>query len=284
MDKLSVTIFSYNRACQLHACIESFMASCVESDEVKVNIVYKYDTEEYKAGYVKLKEAYSTRSNIVWHEEKDFKAQTKQIISDVDSTFTMFLVDDIIFVDRFSIEDSQFSLLKKNSMLLAVSLRLHDGVSHCYATNKIQQIPRFVKNNVWLWKSSDGDWGYPMSVDGNVFKTDLIKNIVSNLEFNNPNTFEAALDLASKNNNVAEYMCCYVAKPKLINIPANRVQDLYKNRFAEGLSSAELNKLYLQGKTINIESYQNIKPNTVHVPVEIKFVGDDSNTHSISID
>jgi len=183
----------------------------------------------------------------------------------------MFLVDDIIFVNDISTNDKQFGLIRNNTLMLGLSLRLHNGVTHCYATNEDTKVPKFVKGCVWSWRGCQGDWGYPMSVDGNIYNTDFIKRLVDTTNYNNPNTFEVALDMASKHPETPAYMCCYPGGPRLINIPANRVQQQYKNRFAKGYSPEELNEKYLEGSVIDISSYEGIKPNTVHVPVAIEF-------------
>lgn len=276
-NQTNFVIFSKDRACQLHACIESLKKHFKSNTEPTTTVIYKSTSPEFKKGYEKLKEAFPESDDFRWETETDFKKQTEKAVEGfpwATPQFTIFLVDDIIFVSDFSTEDRQFELVKNNSMMVGVSLRLHNGVNHCYATNEAQTVPKFVKGIVWSWAESQGDWGYPMSVDGNVYNTEFIKTFVKTLNFSNPNTLEAALDTGAKQMNAPAYMCCYPNGPKLINIPANRVQQTYQNRYAEGYTAEDLNKLYLDGKTIDVEAYQGIKPNTVHVPIELKFRGD----------
>lgn len=270
-------IFSKDRACQLHACIESLQRYFRSETDPTVTVIYKASSPEFDKGYQKLQEAFPGNDNFVWEAETNFKHQTVKAVKGFPwaaSQFTIFLVDDIIFVNNVSTEDQQFSLIKNNSMMVGLSLRLHDGVNHCYATNEAQNVPKFVKKFVWAWDKCGGDWGYPMSVDGNVYNTDFISSFIETLNYHNPNSLEAALDSVKSDSRVPSYLCCYPESPRLINVPANRVQNTYQNRFADGYTAEELNKLYLDGQTIDIDAYQGIKPNTVHVPIELKFRGE----------
>jgi len=272
-------IFSKDRACQLHACLESLSKHFKSDKEPTTTIIYKASTPEFDNGYEKLKQSFPETDNFVWAPEKDFKHQTVKAVHGfpwAPSQFTIFLVDDIIFVNDVNTSDKQFELIRNNSMIVGISLRLHNGVNHCYATNEIQNVPRFVKDVVWAWDQCNGDWGYPMSVDGNVYNTDFISSFVDSLDYYNPNTFEAALDSVKHQTNIPSYLCCYPEAPKLINVPANRVQSAYKNRYAKGYTVEELNKFYLEGRTIDVDAYQGLKPNTVHVPIDLKFKDDSS--------
>lgn len=277
-------IFSKDRACQLHACMESLYKHFKSETEPTVTVIYKATNDAFNSGYEKLKKTFPESDNLKWEAEKNFQRQTRTAVQGFPlnpSQFTVFLVDDIIFVNDVNTKDRQFDLIKNNSMMVGLSLRLHDGVNHCYATNEAQKVPRFVKKVVWAWDQCNGDWGYPMSVDGNVYNTEFISSFIDTLDYHNPNTLEAALDSVKQQPNVPAYICCYPEAPKLINVPANRVQDAYQNRFAKGYSAEELNKFYLDNRTIDIEAYQGLKPNTVHVPISLKFR--DEEKHSMEV-
>lgn len=273
-QQTNFVIFSKDRACQLHACLESMFKFFNSKDSPTVTIIYKASTEEFDKGYEKLKGFFPPGDDFNWEKEKNFKAQTIKAVNGfpwAESQYTVFLVDDIIFVNPVSTEDRQFSLIKNNSMMVGVSMRLHNEVTHCYASNKPQQVPKFVKGMVWPWTECSGDWGYPLSVDGNVYNTEFIKTFIETLNYSNPNTLEANLDMIKNQPNVPSYLCCYPEAPRLINIPANRVQQTFQNRHAKGFSAEELNKIYLEGNIIDITSYEGMKPNSVHVPIELKF-------------
>lgn len=275
-ERTNVVIFSKDRAAQVHACLESFYKHFKSASEPTVTVIWKASTEKFRNGYLHAKSQFPDTENLVWEEEKDFRTQVIKAVHGFPwspSQFTMFLVDDIIFVNDVSTSDKQFDMIRNNALMLGLSLRLHDGVTHCYATGQDTAVPKFVKKVVWSWPGCQGDWGYPMSVDGNIYNTEFIKSLVETTNYTNPNTFEAALDMTSKSPQTPAYMCCYTEGPRLINIPANRVQHQYKNRFAEGATPENLNELYLAGSTIDVEAYGGVKPRTVHVPVDLKFRG-----------
>lgn len=267
---INVVIFSKDRASQAEACVRSFLKHFTQAKQANISVLYKASTASFHEGYEKAKNLLDDISNLEWLPENNFQEQTRSLVNRTDAALTMFLVDDIIFVSPVSLEDNQIRLLE-NPSLLAVSLRLHSGVKSCYATNQATSVPRFVKGCVWDWRQAEGDWKYPMSVDGNIYRTDLIKQFVNALQFTNPNTLEAAFDSAKTSPGMPTHLCCYPDAPRLINIPANRVQNIFENRFAKGYSAEELNKLFLNGKRIDVAQYTNLKPETVHVPIELKF-------------
>ena len=269
--QIEVILFSCNRASQAHTCLASFYDKFICLDP-KVTVLWKATTDEFKKGYLKTQKIFLGKKNLIWQEEEDFYSQLTNTIQNSTANFIMFLVDDDIFVNTVSIDDKQFEFLDKNQSMIAVSLRLHKGVTHCYATNKNSSVPNFVKNIVWAWAGKEGDWGYPMSVDGNVYKTDIMKNIASVIRYKNPNTFESMLEAVSKQNGFPQYLCCYTEGPRLINIPVNIVQTQYNNRFTGELSTEQINTKYLSGQTIDYKSYSGIQATSVHVPVELKFI------------
>ena len=270
-NQTNITIFSKDRPMQLHACLESLYKHFQSPSKPNVTVIFKASSKDFASGYQRTIKQFPADPHLDWVPEQNFRSQVIQAVQNKPSQFTMFLVDDIIFVSDVSTNDKQFGLVSNNKSMLGLSLRLHDGVTHCYATNEATPVPKFVKGVVWSWPGNQGDWGYPMSVDGNVFNTSLIKEFLETANFTNPNTLEVALDIRSKRPGTPSYQCCYPEAPKLINIPANRVQNVYRNRFADGLTPEEMNSLYLAGKTIDVTIFAGVKPNTVHVPLEFTF-------------
>jgi hypothetical protein len=272
-QQVNIIVFSKDRACQASACVESLYKHFKVDEEPKVTVLWTASNQVFADGYSLAKKRHETKKNVFWKQEKTgFRNELLSLLEDAPASLTMFLVDDIIFVDDVLFSDKQLQFVVTNPMLLATSLRLHENVTHCYATDSAVRVPNFVKGCVWPWPEVEGDWAYPMSVDGNIYRTDFIKRLISSVNFSNPNTLEAALDSTKTRNDVPRYLCCYTDGPRLINIPANRVQNIYKNRYAKGFTAEELNDLFLQGKRINIDAYHQIKPNTVHVPIKLEIV------------
>jgi hypothetical protein len=151
--------------------------------------------------------------------------------------FTMFLVDDIVFTSNVSFSDSPFLAFNSRSDILALSLRLHGGVNYCYASGEQVMQPEFLEGDTWFWTEGEGDWRYAMSIDGNVYRTSDILPLLARLDFENPNSLEAAM---AHNPLPHPFMNMYVDAPRLINIPANRVQDNFPNRHAASSLAAQV--------------------------------------------
>lgn len=272
MTTANIIIFSKDRPMQLNACLESLLASFKEVEQSKTTVIYKASNDTFKTAYHHLSVYYQYGEGIRFVEET---APIKQLVLQSlyqENPFTFFLVDDIIFKDKFSLQDDQINYLDYPG-LLTVSLRLDKNINHCYATNTSQKIPSFLKKCVWDWRKAEGDWNYPASVDGNIYKTSVIADIVQKVDFTNPNDFEAVLDRYMKTvlNSQFPYMCCYVDKSKLLNVPANRVQNNVNNRFENSYSSEELLKKFNEGYRLDIRNVGEVLNTSCHWPLEFEF-------------
>lgn len=257
---MNVIIFSKDRSAQLHACLESFYKHV--NLRSTVTVIYVASNSTFDEGYKLCQENFKGAKFV---REVNFKQDLIRVSDSIDR-YVMFLVDDIIFTNPISKTDKQIELID-NPNILTVSLRLHLGITRCYATDQDVKVPKLVKGCVWDWTKAEGDWGYPMSVDGNIYRWKTIASKIASLEYNNPNTFEAAL-----NQNVIGLpvnIACYPEGARLINIPANRVQSQFENRFADSISAEELNQSYLNNKIVDIDAYSKEKYSTVHCPLDL---------------
>lgn len=284
---LNVIVFSKDRACQLNALIESFLLYYRDlapdkagNPNYKMKVIYKASSPAFQEGYSELNQRLGLMTLPTLSGEEPYIQLIKEtsfqadVIKSINEKFplTMFLVDDILFKDYFSLSDKEIQTTLKNPQILATSLRLYEKISHCYATNTPSKVPSFVKGNVWKWKDAEGDWGYPYSVDGNVYRTKDILTLLSSLTFTNPNVLEAALSTNTQTGRPPEYLCCYRESSKLINIPANLVQGTYRNRHANSYTAEELNTRYLNGELIShLETTAQAQNNTT-VHIELPFV------------
>ena len=61
------------------------------------------------------------------------------------------------------------------------SLRLHPGIQRFFMGASVPStVPHFEDKNMlkWDWAGKHGDWGFPMSVDGNVYRSLELKELV----------------------------------------------------------------------------------------------------------
>lgn len=271
---MNIIIFSKDRAAQLDLLLRSLKYNFKEFDSCKIHVLYDSSEEDFYKGYLLLSEDKNLCVNVEFVSDKlygTFRESLLKILN-LKNELSMFLVDDIIFKSSFSLSDKEIEFVKNNEQIIAHSLRLWNGINHCYATNKPNSIPAFVKRYIWNWTSAEGDWGYPMSVDGNIYRTKFIFDKIKEINFRNPNQLEA--NLAATADRTKQYMSCYVEESKLLNVPANIVQTTFSNRHGNIIDVKELNNNFLSGKKLSFEHILNCSNNTVHVELPFKWIGE----------
>lgn len=273
---MNIVIFSMNRACQLDNLLASLEENYLDLISSKITVIYRQTSKRMKIGYDKCSKQHPLINFI---EQGIFK---KDVISAIDITqkYTMFLVDDILFLRKFSLLDSSYEEFEftslNNQEIVCHSLRLYPEINECYT---LGQKNTFVKNPfyfgnlmIWDWKNQPADWGYPMSVDGHIFKTGFIKKMCEKLDYINPNTFEAAMaGLASIGYVSGTKMSCSRITSKLLNIPANMVQTVFDNKHGTTDSVEILNDRYLSGERLSYSHLSNFKNKSVHVEMPLEW-------------
>ena len=269
-------IFSRDRACQLHACLET-MAKFMPY--VLPTVLYKADTDEFRRGYELLSQRFS--ANFV--QEGDFRQDLIRLVSEgvggsgVFDPAICFAVDDQIFRHRVYMRTIAAAL--KDPQCLCFSLRLGPQINYCYSCDIETPAPDFLPMffckdeyvKMWKWQvACKGDWGYPFSVDTTVYRTGSLIPIIQRHSFTNPNTFEAALagDPVWRQ---WQKMACGIY-PFTVNVPANRVQSVYKNRTCDGPTPESLNNAYLDGYQINTDPLISIENFACHCPMNYSLI------------
>ena len=271
---INITIFSKDRACQLELLLRSMKVMFAEFDRFFINILYTYSADEFQRGYAKLIESYShvTDSNVNFIlQQGAFKDQLLSLITPVNQ-FTVFFVDDDYFKEKFSLDNNtSFFAFSISDEIVCYSLRVHPKLSFCYPMNAPMPAPEFIKidgSYRWNWTVCDQalDFGYPMSLDGHIFKTDDILPLLRSLEYDCPNRLESVL---SFNPIKKPYMICD-EKSAIMNIPANIVQT---GRNLHGKISAHfLNFEYLEGKVINYEKLKFFNNRSAHQEMDVELI------------
>jgi hypothetical protein len=165
-------------------------------------------------------------------------------------TYTVFHTDDDLFfrsppVAPFVPDD-----------YAAFSLRLGENITFWYGARSEQTPPAAKADGElldWEWPQATGYFGYPMSLNGHVMRTDLIRGLVRHARFQNPNELEEELDLRR-----------YRTPPRMLSfrqscvvtIPANIVSSTHVNRASENpnWSAGALNVRFLAGERIDIDA------------------------------
>jgi hypothetical protein len=243
---MNVIIFSKDRAAQL----DLLLRSMPDFDEVYV--IWTASDNKFAAGYdlldfrgaMSVRQSQDFNDDVVWY-------------ADSPNEYTMFLTDDDVFLRDFDAN------LRLTPEIACLSLRLNPEMDYCYTLNRPQKAPK-MQNNVWDWRNADADYGYPMSLDGHIFRTEDILPLLEKLDYHDPNTLEGQLARHPINR---PCMMCF-DKSVIVNNPINRVQSTVPNR--HGTITAEwLNEQFLAGRRIKLEPFIGIEPNACHVELPI---------------
>lgn len=259
---IDLIIFSKNRPLQLYALLESLYQHTDSQKSANVSVIYRYD-QSFRASIDEMSDKFSFVSFIA---QNDFYQDVINCLKTTTNRFCAFLVDDIVFKENISLANT-CHLLLSNPHILTFSMRMGLHLNFCYPTSLKQPLPNGTIQNgffIWKWQHGQGDWGYPYSLDGHIFKKEDLTRWLSKINFSNPNQFEDRLQIAKTEN--TECFCICTTQSSIVNLPLNRVQDEYRNRCGE-ISSEELFLYWEQGKKIDIVELQGLINTSAHYPV-----------------
>jgi hypothetical protein len=275
IDKMNIIIFSKDRAAQLDLLLRSMKRMFPESHKSRdIHVLYTYSDEAFGAGYVRTITMHPD-IHYAYENKGKFKEDLLKLISK-DRYFTMFFVDDNVFKNPFNIGCEEVKEFVHREDIACVSLRLCPRIDYCYTMNVPMAVPTFPESNrlIWTWsQASPGDWSYPMSLDGHLFKTKEILPLLNLLNYSNPNTLEG--NLANSPFNIPRMIC--FEDSKIFNIPANKVQNVNGNRHGN-YSATDINEQFMRGKRFSLEKILNnpaaIKNTSCHqdIPLEWEWI------------
>lgn len=261
---MNVIVFSKDRACQLDLLLRSMKRFWKEFLDIEIHVMYRYVDQSFKAGYDKLI-ALCPFKNVKWHKRYDFRVELLKYVNPSDQ-FTVFFPDDCVFKEPFSTACSQFDRFVVDKDVLCFSLRLSPRTTRCLMMGIDNDMPVFQYKG-FQWQGLKGDFGYPMSVDGHIFRTSDLMPILRKYDYHNPSELEIAMCLEPPKR---PFMQCLDLSP-VMNLPLNQVQDMWINPHGN-VTAQSLNEKFLNGQTIDlsrIEGYNNTGCHEI-IPVYFK--------------
>ena len=250
---------------QLYALLESYFA--LVSDPCPLKILFRASTEPFASAYREVQEAFAARA-VTFIAESDFRDDLLALVESSAAAKLFFLVDDIVFINRVTLSD----FVAFDTDRFVPSLRHGASLRHCYTKAAAQPLPPFRRSGApdgWLcWQWTDGvlDWAYPLSVDGHLFATAEILLMAKASSFRNPNALERAWQNLLPC--FAERLGVAYETPRIVNIPANRVQSEEPNR-AGHTSEHDLLGEWRRGRRIDVARYAGLAPDAVHMELEL---------------
>jgi hypothetical protein len=174
-------------------------------------------------------------------------------------------------------------MLRENPMALGFSLRLGIDTVFCHPQNKSQKVPAFQKEEDsvlgYSWPSADGDFGYPFDLSSSIYRLQDVYSIMIRSYFPNPNILEHELDRRkSRFRHKRDSMLCFKKSAAFCN-PINRVQNNVLNRCGNLPENSvdHLVDLFLQGRRIDVSTYQGLEVTACHQEVSLKLIDGKAN-------
>jgi hypothetical protein len=267
MINVKAIVFSYNRAIFLDTFLKSFYKHN-KNENFEITVIYNTSNEEYEEGYKILKNKYNfdfikekpSAKKITIDEmmyprnilrfikyeyyrknRTNFKEILIELLESTNLSNFVFFTDDSVFYRDFYIDEKIFREINENPDDLSLHLRFGENYS---------SKPEFyeVEDGYIYWntyETSDKDWGYKFSVDGQIYnKNFLIKNLKKIL-FINPTTLEGNINYYLMKKKLMKRGICF-RQSCLIGFEINKVQKI-TNNFNMNIDNASLNKYYLEG-------------------------------------
>ena len=141
-------IFSKDRAFQLQQCLRTLLAHCCCSDGLHVTVLWTASTPQLATSYKQLASAaFPTATGTACHvsfvHEESFASQLVDMLTTSSHPFTLFLVDDALFVRAFNL-DLATQLLQQRDQVVAFHLKLGARHWYCHPANKMMRLPSSV--------------------------------------------------------------------------------------------------------------------------------------------
>jgi hypothetical protein len=243
-------IFSKDRAAQLKLFLDSVNKNAKDIFELKV--IYTSSNEEFEKGYEKVIEKYP---EVKWVKQTDnFKEDVLMCLTNTECEYVTFFTDDDIIYRKVEEQDLVKNLIEDKECF-CFSMRLGKNVNWCYAMHcdnilkEDYEDDKFIR---WNWSIHYMDFGYPLSVDGHIFRKNEILKLTKKIQFNNPNTFEASLQIF---NNFPKKNMWAFNHSVLVNSPSNIVQETFSNLHGQqhAITAKDLNDKFLSGGDIMLD-------------------------------
>lgn len=272
---IEAIVFSRDRACQLDALLRSLELNLAATPlPPRITVLWKATTPDFEEAY---ETCIAYHTPVDWVREDDFAKDLERILPG--SGLVVFFTDDDILFRRVGLGDAAAAL--EDEDVLAFSLRLGLNTTHCYPHDAAQGFPSSEIEPTaddstmrWRWRDAWLDFGYPMSLDGHVFRAADIRHTAIDLVPSNPNELEDGLAYiaAHKSSGIPPLLASYT-QSALVGIPVNRVNETHPNRYARdlGMPADALNLRYLAGERIDIHAMDFTDIVGAHQELELVF-------------
>lgn len=253
---ITAVVFSRDRPMQLDLLLTSLEENAPNIFDV--NVLWYSREESFQQGYAICAREHPKARFML---EDGLTYQVRSLLRG-SKLMTFFTDDDVLY--------REFCDLELREDEICFSLRLGLNTTICYPHDRMQKVPKQNGRRLrWDWKTADGDFGYPMSLDGHIFQAPDLLPILGH--FMTPNWLEVML-MKSAPGISKPWMACPL-QSCLVGIPANRVNIDMPNRNGDSYpySVQELNERYLNGERINLNALNFSNIRGAHQEMELLF-------------
>lgn len=253
---MKAIVFSRDRAMQLDLLLTSLEKNA--PGVFQPTVIWYAKRDDYQHGYEICAEEHPDARFL---REDGLTYQVRSLMLGPEHV-TFFTDDDVLYRTTTALP----AILAE---WICFSLRLGTNTTNCYPHGRPQELPMSL---TWKWERGDGDFGYPMSLDGHVFRAQDLLPILNTHNFSNPNWLEETLMRRAKEIG-RPLMACF-HESHVVGIPANRVNETTPNRNGETYPYPvqDLNERYLRGERIDLDAldFSDIRGAHQEIPLVFK--------------
>lgn len=309
--KVSVIFFTYQRAMQLDAALESLYIN-FENLQLPIHIIYHW-SKDHEISYEKLKRKWGPKK-VVFHQRKklgskwemvkllyrplnlywfmktpwlrksfdNFKYLLEDVIANSKSKFIVFSTDDQICYNKTEIPESAFELIKsapkKFSYRFTTSMKFRDEYMIPKDLElKIHQEKGQAVFFQWDNKNNFNNvlWKYRFHVDGTVYAKSAILSLLKPMLYHMPTTLEGGGLWEARVRGFFRYGLSSIHRTS-IGVQANNIQIISDTPCAN-FDIDILKKAYMSGFTLNFDKNIISEEEYLYIPIDLQFKYDNNN-------
>ena len=285
-NRVAVLVPSYRRPAQLQCMIESLAHNLPRGKRavpVDVIAVCRDCPDEYARVQRETQAALPAGSKVVIKRESNFYNDVYGAVNNAFYRFFIMAVDDTIWCNDVPLHEA-VRVLDERPDVMAYSFRLSPRTRTCYMHHDKAQryAPVGTLHGQVLHRYGDAtlDYAYWCDISSSMFRQSDLARMVQANKFYNPTTLEHYVWLWGRTDegrpllkrrpllaSAPDVSCAFSA-------PVNIVQSTAagnRGGARRDYSGAALLEAYRAGKRIRIEPFQGMRPEAVHVEVDLRF-------------
>lgn len=266
---INLLIWSKDRACQLDLLLGSLPQGYFD-----VDVLFKVSNDDFDRGYTLLKSKYP---NVNFIREAVFHVQTMDCLAKAkyENKTICVSTDDTVFYRHPNLKWYEISdLITEEVCTFSFRYGLNTTLQN-HNTGEIQPSLNIYEDNHThiRWRFDNyhplHNYGYPFGLDMHVYDGDLLFQLAQNIEFNNTNQLESGL---FQYTNVVPRIVCAEKISTAVNIPCNNMSGITLGGQQYPFDVEYLNRMFLEGYTINLEPIQKLEFNSCHFEIPLELI------------